>query len=105
MDTDEIREAVPGSLTAAETAEIRAYMASARDMLRQIREVEVATLAPRLREMAGYLRYVREDVISTYRTEIIQSARLVGAALTRSQSEDSGMGSGGFGQGSDFDME
>lgn len=106
MDTGEIQEAVPGSLTAAETAEIKAYMATATEMLRQQREVEVATLAPRLREMAGYLRLVREEVLSTYRTEIIQAARQMGAALTRSQSEDQdGARKAQQGQIADFDFE
>lgn len=83
MVTGEINEFVKGSLTEEETAEIRAYLDRSKGAFSKRQELELATLADRIKEIAQSLRLADDEVVSTYGDGIMQAMGMLRQALTR----------------------
>lgn len=83
MATGVITEFVKGSLTEAEIAEINDYIAKSKGVFTKRNELELATLAERLKEIAQSVRHADDEIVALYGDGIIQAMGSLRQMLVR----------------------
>jgi hypothetical protein len=81
--TGALNPAAQAALTPAEVAEVQAWVARHKTQVEQRNQLEFATTADRLTELAGWIRSADEALVTAHADEVLESLRALRTAILR----------------------